>query len=128
MIDRLRKWARGVKRDALALYLAARDPKTHWPVKALALIVVGYAFSPIDLIPDFIPVLGLVDDLLILPAGIWLVIRLIPGPIMAEYRASAEGLLERPVSRLAAAVIVFIWLASAGFVAWLVLVNSSREA
>ena len=127
MINRLRRWARGVKRNAVALYLAARVPRTPWLIKGLALIVVGYAFSPIDLIPDFIPVLGLVDDLLILPAGIWLAIRLIPEPIMAEHKASAEGLLERPVSRLAAAVIVFIWLASAGLVGWLGLSHLSQH-
>src|SRR6478736_4911987 len=97
-MDRLRQWARALKRDVHAVYLAARDPRTPWYVKALALAVAAYALSPIDLIPDFIPVLGYVDDLLIVPLGLMLVIRLLPPEVLAASRAKANTLLERPRS------------------------------
>lgn len=119
MIKRLARWARAIKRDALALYLAARDRRTPWYAKGLALIVVAYAFSPIDLIPDFIPVLGYLDDLVILPLGIWAVVRLIPRDIMDEHRAHAETLAQRPVSRVAAVVIIIIWVTALGIAGWL---------
>lgn len=112
------QWARTLKRDATAVYLAARDPRTPWYVKALALAVTAYALSPIDLIPDFIPVLGYVDDLLIVPLGIALVIRLIPTDVMDEHRTLAAVTQERPVSRAAAIVIVLLWLASAILFGW----------
>jgi uncharacterized membrane protein YkvA (DUF1232 family) len=112
------QWARTLKRDVLAVYLAARDPRTPCYVKALALAVAAYALSPIDLIPDFIPVLGYVDDLLIVPLGIALVIRLIPAEVMVEHRALAAMAQQRPVSRAAAAVIVLIWIASAVLIGW----------
>src|SRR3954454_10425671 len=105
MADRLKEWARGVKRDAHAIYLAARDPRTPWYAKALALCVAGYAFSPIDLIPDFIPVIGYLDDALIVPLGILAVVKLVPPHIMAEHRAAAERAAESPVSRAAAVAI-----------------------
>src|SRR5229473_4824884 len=105
MADRLKDWARMIKRDVHALYLAARDPRVPWYAKVLAVVVAGYALSPIDLIPDFIPVLGYLDDLIIVPLGILLVIRLIPPEVMAEHRALAEAAHDRPVSRVAAAVI-----------------------
>jgi len=101
-----------VKRDAVALYLAARDPRTPWHAKLLAGIVVAYALSPIDLIPDFIPVLGYLDDLLLVPLGLWLAVRLIPADVMEDCRARGAELAERPASRTAAAVIVVIWLAA----------------
>jgi uncharacterized membrane protein YkvA (DUF1232 family) len=119
MIKRLAQWARAIKRDALALCLAAGDRRTPWHAKGLALIVVAYAFSPIDLIPDFIPILGYLDDLLILPLGIWAAVRLIPRHIMDEHRAHAETLAQRPVSRVAAVVIIIIWVAGAGIAGWL---------
>jgi uncharacterized membrane protein YkvA (DUF1232 family) len=75
MLDKLKDWARSIKRDAHALYLAARDPRVPWYAKALALCVAGYALSPIDLIPDFIPVLGYLDDLILVPLGIWAVVN-----------------------------------------------------
>jgi len=81
--------------------------------------VAAYAFSPIDLIPDFIPVLGLLDDVIIVPAGVWLVLQIIPAPLLAEYRVEATALAERPVSRGAAVAIAAIWLASAVFLGWL---------
>jgi uncharacterized membrane protein YkvA (DUF1232 family) len=114
-----RDWARLIKRDAHAVYLAARDPRVPWYVKALALAVAAYAASPIDLIPDFIPVLGYLDDLIIVPLGIALVVRLIPPGIMEEHRALAAAAQERPVSRTAAAVFVAIWIASILLVGWL---------
>jgi uncharacterized membrane protein YkvA (DUF1232 family) len=100
------------------VYLAARDPHTPWYVKALALAVAAYALSPIDLIPDFIPVIGYVDDLLIVPLGIALVIRLIPAEVMQKHRVEASLAQERPVSRAAAFVIVLVWIASGTLIGW----------
>ncbi|BCG25280.1 hypothetical protein TUM18999_34710 [Pseudomonas tohonis] len=118
--ERIRRWARALKRDVHALWIAARDSRTPWQAKALALVVAAYALSPIDLIPDFIPVLGYLDDLLIVPLGIWLVIRLIPPELMEEYRRAAAVATQRPSSRVAAALIVALWLALAlGLLAWL---------
>jgi uncharacterized membrane protein YkvA (DUF1232 family) len=119
MAGRLTAWARTLKRDVHAVYLAARDPRTPWYAKALALAVAGYALSPIDLIPDFIPVVGYLDDLILVPAGLWLVIRLIPADVLAEHRALADAASSRPVSRTAAAAIVAIWIAAACALAWL---------
>jgi uncharacterized membrane protein YkvA (DUF1232 family) len=116
----LREWARAIKRDSIAVYLAARDPRTPWYVKALALLVAGYALSPIDLIPDFIPVLGYLDDVVLVPLGIMAVVSLVPDQVMAESREAAALIAERPVSRTAAAIIVCLWAASLGLVAWLV--------
>ncbi|HOU16040.1 MAG TPA: YkvA family protein [Anaerolineae bacterium] len=104
--------ARQLKAETYALYLAYRDPRTPWYARLFAAIVVGYAFSPIDLIPDFIPVLGYLDDLVLVPFGIWLALKLIPPEVMAESRTKAQEALAngKPVSRAAAAVIVAIWL------------------
>jgi len=117
--NRLATWAQAIKRDVHALYLAGRDPRVRWYAKALAVVVAAYAFSPIDLIPDFIPVLGYLDDLILLPLGILLVVRLIPPEILAEHRAASSS-SPRRVSRLAAVVIVCLWAALAALVAWLV--------
>ena len=114
----LRAWARSLKRDVVALWIAARDPRVPWYAKVLAGAVAAYALSPIDLIPDFIPVLGYLDDLLIVPAGIWLVVRLIPLPMMAEFRIEAAR-RERPISYGAAAMIVAVWLAAVAAIVWL---------
>lgn len=119
IIERFRKWAKSMKRDVHALHLAARDPRVPWYVKGLALAVASYALSPIDLIPDFIPVLGYVDDLIIVPLGMMLVVSLIPAEIMAEHRATAAA-ADKPVSTTAAAVIVALWLLVAAAVAWLI--------
>src|SRR6476660_8787566 len=119
MAGRLKDWARALKRDVHAIYLAARDPRVPWYAKALALCVAGYALSPIDLIPDFIPVIGYLDDLIIVPLGIVAVVKLIPPEIMAEHRAAAALASERPMSRTGAAVIVVIWIASMALVGWL---------
>lgn len=102
-----------------ALYLAARDPRVPWYAKAMALAVAGYALSPIDLIPDFVPVLGLLDDIIIVPLGIALVVRLVPPEIMAEHRELASAAEDRPVSDRAAAVVVALWLAAVGFAMWI---------
>jgi uncharacterized membrane protein YkvA (DUF1232 family) len=110
---RLSNWARLLKRDVHALYLASTDPRVPWYAKALAIFVTGYALSPIDLIPDFIPVLGYLDDVILVPAGMWLVIRLIPADVLAEKRVLAAAAQERPVSRAAAVVIATIWIAAA---------------
>jgi len=112
MMGRLRQWARGVKRDVHVLYLAARDPRVPWYVKAAAIAVAAYALSPIDLIPDFIPVIGYLDDVLIVPLGIMLVFKLIPSDLIAQFRTVAtdmEG--ERKLGRLGAVAIVLLWLA-----------------
>jgi uncharacterized membrane protein YkvA (DUF1232 family) len=119
MIQRAKRWAKTVKRDVHALYLASRDPRVPWYAKGLAVVVAGYALSPIDLIPDFIPVVGYLDDVILVPLGIMLVIRLIPPEIMAEHRALAAAAQDRPVSRTAAVVIGCIWAASAILCAWL---------
>lgn len=118
MIDRIRQWARALKRDAHALYLASRDPRVPWYAKALALFVAGYALSPIDLIPDFIPVLGYLDDLVIVPLGIWAVVKMIPPDVMAEHRATAQAQSEKPVSAIAAVLIVAVWIGLSVLAAW----------
>ena len=99
MAGKLKEWARTIKRDVHAIYLAARDPRVPWYAKALALCVIGYALSPIDLIPDFIPVIGYLDDLVIVPLGILAVVKLIPPDILAEHRATAAIASERPIHR-----------------------------
>jgi uncharacterized membrane protein YkvA (DUF1232 family) len=119
MLEKWKQWARTIKRDAHALYLASRDPRVPWHAKALALAVAAYAASPIDLIPDFIPVIGYLDDLIVVPLGIALVIRLIPPEIMAEHRALAAAAQDRPVSKMAAAVVIAIWALAIGAVSWL---------
>lgn len=115
--------ARGLKRESYALYLACRDPRVPWYGRLLAACVVGYAFSPIDLIPDFVPVLGYLDDLILIPLGIALVLRTIPEAVMLDCRARAAAALAagRPTSRVAAAVIVAIWLLLAAGAIWLTL-------
>ncbi len=118
-MDKWKQWARLIKRDAHALYLAARDPRVPWYAKAVAIGVAAYALSPIDLIPDFIPVLGYLDDLIIVPLGIALVVRMIPPSIMAEHRALADAAQERPVSLTAAIVIAAVWTVSIAAVGWL---------
>ena len=115
-----RSWARSIKRDIVALWLAARDPRVPWHAKLVAGAVAAYALSPIDLIPDFIPVLGLLDDLLLVPAGILLAVRLIPGPVMADLRLQAEQ-QRRPSSRGAMVVILLIWITAIALTIWLVL-------
>lgn len=118
----LRTWARRIKRDGLTLWFAGRNPRTPWYAKAVGIFVVCYALSPIDLIPDFIPVLGYLDDVLLLPGLIWLTIRFLPPAVLAECRAQADEWMQkkgaRPSSRAGAVLVVTLWLA-AGFAAWL---------
>jgi uncharacterized membrane protein YkvA (DUF1232 family) len=105
--------------DAHAAWLAARDPRTPWHARAFGLLVAAYALSPIDLIPDFIPVLGLLDDAVLIPAGIWLFVKLLPPGLFDEHRATATAAAERPGSAWGAAIVVIIWVAAALLVAWL---------
>jgi uncharacterized membrane protein YkvA (DUF1232 family) len=114
----LRDWARRIKRDVLAVYLAARDPRVPWYAKAIAIAVAAYAFSPIDLIPDFIPIVGYLDDLILVPLGLLLALWLIPPDVLAECRAKADDAAEKPVSRAAAVVVVSAWLLCAVAAAW----------
>jgi uncharacterized membrane protein YkvA (DUF1232 family) len=112
----LKRWAGRLKSETYALYLAYRDPRMPWYAKLFAALVVGYAFSSIDLIPDPIPVLGCLDDLILVPLGVALAVRMIPKDVLCESRQKAREMVERgerPVSRAAAAVIVVLWLALA---------------
>ena len=113
MLGYLKRWAGVAKRDLIALWLAARDPRVPWMAKLVAGLVAAYAFSPIDLLPDFVPVLGYLDDLLILPLGVLLALRLIPPALLAEHRARAAEVAARPVIRGGAALIVAAWIACA---------------
>jgi len=117
-LSRLRQWAGLVKRDVHAVYLASRDPRVPWYAKCVAVLVVAYALSPIDLIPDFIPVIGYLDDLVLLPLGVLLVIRLVPPGIMAEHRATAGKHNRLPQNRIAATLIIFLWVAGISLLAW----------
>jgi uncharacterized membrane protein YkvA (DUF1232 family) len=101
-----------------AIYLASRDPRVPWYAKALAIAVAGYALSPIDLIPDFVPVLGYLDDVIIVPLGILAVVKLIPPEIMAQHRDMASAAQESPVSRTAAGVVACIWIGSTAAAGW----------
>jgi len=109
-----------LRREALVVWYAARDPRLPWHVRLLALAVAAYALSPIDLVPDFIPVLGYVDDLLLVPLGVALVVRLTPAPILADARARADAAITRPVSIAGAVVVVALWLLALllGWLAW----------
>ena len=118
MIERLKSWARTLKRDVVALWLAARDRRTPLGAKLLAGAVAAYALSPIDLIPDFIPVLGYLDDLLLVPAGIWLAVRMIPAELLGEFRIAAEARY-RPRSLVGAAFIGLVWIAAVSLIGWL---------
>ena len=114
-----RKKAGALKADTYALYLASRDPRVPWPAKALAALTVAYALSPIDLIPDFIPVLGYLDDLLLVPLGLALAIRLVPPPVLAEHRAEAARRFAHggPRSRVGAVLVVLVWVLVAAWLA-----------
>jgi uncharacterized membrane protein YkvA (DUF1232 family) len=119
-LARLRHWARVVKRDVHAVYLASRDPRVPWYAKLVALLVVAYALSPIDLIPDFIPILGYLDDLILVPLGVLLVIHLVPSGIMAEHRVTAEKNDRLPQNWVAATVIIMLWMAGIAILGWVV--------
>ncbi|HKB73214.1 MAG TPA: YkvA family protein [Burkholderiales bacterium] len=119
LLSSLKQRARQLKSETLALWLAARHPGTPWYAKLLVAGIAAYALSPIDLIPDFVPILGYLDDLILIPLGIVLAVRMIPPPILEECRARAQEILAngRPVSRVAALVIVGVWLAAAALCA-----------
>jgi uncharacterized membrane protein YkvA (DUF1232 family) len=121
-LARWKERVRLLKRDTLALYLASRHPRVPWTARLFIAAVAAYALSPIDLIPDIIPVLGYLDDLLLVPLGIWLALKMIPPDILAECRAAAETRLAegQPVSRTAAAVIIALWLLAAAWLGWVV--------
>ncbi|WP_064713512.1 YkvA family protein [Rhizobium bangladeshense] len=109
LLDPVKQWARALKRDVVALWIAARDHRTPWHAKAVAGAIAAYALSPVDLIPDFIPVLGYLDDLIIVPLGIALAIRLIPADLLAQFRQEAANRERRPKSIAAAAAIILVW-------------------
>ena len=113
-----RENARKLKADVVALALAMRDPRVPWYARALGACVVAYALSPIDLIPDFVPVVGYVDDLVLVPLGLVLMLRLIPAEVLAEHRAAAAALAERPVSYAGAAAVILVWLLSLALAAY----------
>lgn len=114
MWQRLKRWAKALRRDVMSLWFAARDSRTPTAARLLAVALAAYALSPIDLIPDFIPVLGYLDELILLPAGIWLCLRLIPAPVLADARAAADRWFaerrSKPRSLAGAAVILLVWL------------------
>ena len=124
-----RAWARSIKRDLAALWIAARDPRVPWYAKALASLVVAYALSPVDLIPDFIPVLGYLDDVILVPLGLMLAIRLIPDERMREFRLQAEReALRPPRSRLGLSIVAMIWLLASILLAWAFWPTSASSA
>jgi uncharacterized membrane protein YkvA (DUF1232 family) len=111
MLDQLKTRARELKREAYAIYIAAGDPRTPWYVKALIFFVVAHTFSPIDIIPDFIPILGYLDDLIMTPGGIWLAVRLIPPEVLAEARTTAATRdLDKSVGKVGAVIIIWVWI------------------
>ena len=119
LLERAKDWARRLKRNVVTVYFAARDPRTPWLTRALAMCVAAYALSPIDLIPDFIPVLGYLDDLLIVPLGLLLVLHWIPPEVLATSREKAAAALARPRSVAAAWCVLSVWvLCAAWFAYW----------
>ncbi|SNS60033.1 Protein of unknown function [Noviherbaspirillum humi] len=114
LTETISAWARRIKRDGVTLWFACRHPRTPWAAKALSIFVVAYALSPIDLIPDFIPVLGYVDDAILLPMLIWLAVRLVPDDVLQECRAEGDAWMQRegkkPRSRWGALLIIVIWI------------------
>jgi len=127
MFDQLKRRARQLKREVHSIAIAARDPRTPWYVKALIFFVVAHTLSPIDLIPDFIPILGYLDDLIITPGGLWLAVRLIPSEVMEQARAEAATRdLDRSLGKVGAVLIVLLWLISAGLVIFLFLRFTKR--
>jgi uncharacterized membrane protein YkvA (DUF1232 family) len=118
MLRQLKIHARTLKREAYAMYLAARDPRTPWYIRALIFLVVAHTFSPIDLIPDFIPILGYLDDLIITPGGIWLAVRLavrlVPPEVMEEARRTAAiHDVDRSAGKIGAVLIILLWIIAA---------------
>ena len=117
-VARHRAWAKAIKRDVVALHLAARDPRTPLAARILALAVLAYALSPLDLIPDFIPILGQLDDVILVPLGIWLVIRMIPREVFTDARARAQDTDRPPSNRAGATVVVTLWIVGLAVCLW----------
>ena len=113
-----KQWARKIKRDVVALWIAARDPRVPWYAKATAGAIAAYALSPVDLIPDFIPIIGYLDDLLIVPVGIMIAVKLVPADLMREFREEAMR-REKPVSKAGLAFMIALWALAAVALAWL---------
>ena len=113
--ENLKRWAKRIKRDGVTLWFAGKHPETPWYAKALGLFVVAYALSPIDLIPDFIPVLGYVDDILLLPVLIWLTVKLLPTSVLTECRLQADQWMAekraKPISKAGALMVIVLWIA-----------------
>jgi uncharacterized membrane protein YkvA (DUF1232 family) len=127
MLERLKQRARALKNGSFAVYLAAKDPRTPWYAKALIFFVVAHTFSPIDLIPDFIPILGYLDDLIITPGGLWLAVKLIPPEVLAEARitAATRG-VDRSVGKVGAVIIVSLWIIGIVIAVFLILRYTKR--
>jgi uncharacterized membrane protein YkvA (DUF1232 family) len=119
-LRRLESWARKLKVEVYALYLAYKDPRVSWYARIFAAVVVGYALSPIDLIPDVIPVLGYLDDLILIPLGVALAIKMIPPHVLSECREKARDAKHRPVNKVAAVVVIIVWIALAALAVRLV--------
>ena len=127
MLQKLKSRARALKNEAFAVYLAAKDPRMPWYAKALIFFVVAHTFSPIDLIPDFIPVLGYLDDLIITPGGLWLAVRLIPPEVMADARAAAAARdVDRSAGKVGTVLIILTWMIAAAIVIYLFLRFTKR--
>jgi len=124
-LSRAKSWARSIKRDVIALWLAARDPRVPWYAKAVAAIVAAYALSPIDLIPDFIPVLGYLDDLILVPLGIMAAVKLIPPDVMRDLRTQALA-KDKPKSTVGLVIVAALWLAGILLTAWFVWPDAAR--
>ena len=127
MLSQLKTRARELKSEAYATYIAARDPRTPWYVRVLIFFVVAHTLSPIDLIPDFIPILGYLDDLIITPGGLWLAVRLIPPEVMADARAAAAAQsLDANAGRVGAVLVVLAWIATTAILIYLFLQFTKR--
>ena len=127
MLDAFKAQARDLKKEVFAVYLAAKDPRTPWYARGLILLVVAYTLSPIDLIPDFIPILGYLDDLILVPGGIWLAVRLIPPEVMVESRnMAAAGEVDRSVGKFGLLLMILFWLLALMFAMYLVLRFAKR--
>ena len=126
MLEKLKSRARALKHEAFAVYIAAKDPRTPWYAKALIFFVIAHTFSPIDLIPDFIPILGYLDDLIITPGGLWLAVRLIPPEVLEEARSkvAASG-LDRSVGYVGAGIIIIVWILVLVAIVYFIKVRSS---
>lgn len=122
MLDTIRQWARRIKQDAVMLWFACRDPRTPWLPKIICMLAVAYALSPIDLIPDFIPVLGYLDDAILLPAMVWLAVKLLPAVVVSDCRAEAAEWMQhherKPVSRWGVVFVLLLWSLALLLLAW----------